>query len=116
MLSFPPAVRIWLGSQPVDLRRSFDGLAEQVRQHLQADPLSGHLFIFHNRNADRLKVLYWGGHGLCLWCQRLEAGRYHFPQAPPGRASVELTAAQFQMVLDGIDLSAVKRFKRFCPS
>ena len=60
-------------------------------------------------------MLYWGGHGLCLWCQRLEAGRYHFPDAPADAASVELTAGQFQMILDGIDLSRVRRFKRFSP-
>ena len=56
-------------------------------------------------------MLYWGGHGLCLWCQRLEAGRYHFPEATA--AGVELSAGQLQMILDGIDLSRVKRFKRF---
>ena len=61
------------------MRLGFDGLHELVRPRLSADPLSGHLFIFRNRTADRLKVLYWGGHGLCLWCQRLERGRYHFP-------------------------------------
>ena len=83
---------------------------------LRADPLSGHLFIFRNRTADRLKVLYWGGHGLCLWCQRLEAGRYHFPEAPADAAGVELTAGAFQMILDGIDLTRVRRFKRFCPA
>ena len=58
-------------------------------------------------------MLYWGGHGLCLWCQRLEAGRYHFPEITSEQPAVELSAAQFQMVLDGIDLSRVKRFKRF---
>jgi transposase len=58
-------------------------------------------------------VLDWGGYGLCLFCQRLEAGRYHFPEAPPDAASVALTAGAFQMVLDGIDLTGVKRFKRF---
>ena len=52
----------------------FDGLFALVQNRLKADPLSGHLFIFRNRTADRLKILYWGGHGLCLWCQRLEAG------------------------------------------
>jgi transposase len=86
-----------------------------VRNRLQADPLSGHLFIFRNKPADRLKVLYWGGHGLCLFCQRLEAGRYHFPDAPQGVNSVALSAGQFQMILDGIDLTRVKRFKRFTP-
>ncbi len=84
------------GLDPVDMRLGFDGLYALVGNRLKADPLSGHLFIFRNRTANRLKVLYWGGHGLCLWCQRLEAGRYHFPDAPPEKASLELTAGQFQ--------------------
>lgn len=91
----------------------FDGLFCLVKEHLKADPFGGHLFIFRNKDANRLKVLYWGGHGLCLWCQRLEAGRYHFPEVTGDRPAVELSAAQFQMVLDGIDLSRVRRFKRF---
>ena len=97
------------------MRLGFDGLFALVRSKLHADPLSGHLFIFRNRTADRLKVLYWGGHGLCLWCQRLEAGRYHFPLPAPDHATMELTAGQFQMILDGIDLSHVRHFKRFSP-
>ena len=113
MLSLPPAVKLWYCPDPVDMRLGFDGLSALVRSRLQADPLSGHLFIFRNRSADRLKVLYWGGHGLCLFCQRLEAGRYHFPDAAPGAAGIELSAGQFQMILDGIDLSRVRRFKRF---
>ena len=113
MLSLSPAVKLWYCPDPVDMRLGFDGLFALVRNRLLADPLSGHLFIFRNRLADRLKVLYWGGHGLCLWCTRLEAGRYHFPEAPAGAAGVELGAGQFQMILDGIDLSRVRRFKRF---
>jgi transposase len=98
------------------MRLGFDGLFALVRSRLQADPLSGHLFIFRNKTADRLKVLYWGGHGLCLFCQRLEAGRYHFPEADANANSVSLTAGQFQMILDGIDLSRIRRFKRFTPA
>ena len=113
MLTIPVAVKLWYGPDPVDMRLGFDGLFALVRIRLQADPLSGHLFIFRNKNADRLKVLYWGGHGLCLWCQRLEKGRYHFPDAPPGAERVEMSPAQFLMVLDGIDLSRLRRFKRF---
>jgi transposase len=113
VLSLPTAVQLWYCPQPVDMRLGFDGLFALVRSRLQADPLSGHLFIFRNRTADRLKVLYWGGHGLCLFCQRLEAGRYHFPEAGPEATSVSLTAGQFQMILDGIDLTRVRRFKRF---
>jgi transposase len=116
VLSLSPAVKLWFCPQPVDMRLGFDGLFALVRSRLQADPLSGHLFIFRNRTADRLKVLYWGGHGLCLWCQRLEAGRYHFPDAPADATGLELSAGQFQMILDGIDLSRVKRFKRFVAS
>src|SRR5947209_9769648 len=112
MLSLSPAVKLWYGPESVDMRLGFDGLFALVRSRLNADPLSGHLFIFRNRTADRLKVLYWGGHGLCLFCQRLEAGRYHFPDAHGATAGIELTPGQFQMILDGIDLSRVRRFKR----
>jgi transposase len=116
MLSLSPAVKLWYCPQPVDMRLGFDGLYALVQNRLEADPLSGHLFIFRNRSGNRLKVLYWGGHGLCLWCQRLEQGRYHFPEPEQGKDRVELTCAQFQMVLEGIDLSGARHFKRFCPS
>jgi transposase len=115
VLSLPPSVKLWYCPDPIDMRQGFDGLYNLVLNRLQADPLSGHLFIFRNRVADRLKVLYWGGHGLCLWCQRLEAGRYHFPDPSPPDARIELTACQFQMILDGIDFTAARRFKRFTP-
>lgn len=113
MLSLSPAVKLWFSTQPVSMRLGFNGLYALVANHLQHDPLSGHLFLFTNRNADRLKILYWGGHGLCLWCQRLETGRYHFPTAGPEVAALELTAGQLQMILDGIDLSRIRRHKRF---
>src|SRR5207248_11340200 len=115
-LNFPPAVTQWYCPEDGDKPLCFDCLYNLVATRLKGDPLSGHLFIFRNCGADRLKVLYWGGHGLCLWCQRLEAGRYHFPPPQPDTASIELTAGQFQMILDGIDLSRVRRFKRFAPS
>jgi len=57
MLSFPPAVRIWLALAPADLRKGFDALAELVRQHLRDDPLSGHVFVFRKRRSDRIKLL-----------------------------------------------------------
>jgi transposase len=113
MLTIPSAVKLWYCPEAVDMRLGFDGLFALVRSRLNADPLSGHLFIFRNRTADRLKVLYWGGHGLCLWCQRLEAGRYHFPEPAADATALELTPGQFQMILDGIDLTRVRRFKRF---
>jgi transposase len=113
VLTVTSAIKLWYCPTPTDMRLGFDGLLCLVKSRLKGDPLSGHLFIFRNKNADRLKVLCWGGHGLCLWCQRLEAGRYHFPDADASSGAVELSAGAFQMVLDGIDLSRVKRFKRF---
>jgi transposase len=114
MLSLSPAVKLWYCCDPVDMRLGFDGLFALVRHRLEADVFSGHLFLFRNRSNDRVKVLYWGGHGLCLWCQRLEAGRYHFPEVTAQDQRIELTATQFHMILDGIDLTRVKRFSPSC--
>jgi len=111
MLTMPPAVKIWCATSGTDLRRGFDGLAALVRSELLGDPLSGHLFVFHNKRADRLKILYWDRDGLCLWYKRLERGRFHFPAA--GAASLELTPGQLQMILDGVDVEHVRRFKRY---
>ncbi len=113
MLSFPPAVRIWLGSQPVDLRRSFDGLAEQVRQHLRHDPLSGHVFVFRNKRGDRLKLLYWDEDGFVIVYKRLEQGTFRWPAVAEGQASVTLRAAELTMLLDGIDWQKVERDRRY---
>jgi transposase len=111
MLTLPPSVRIWCATTPTDLRRGFDGLAALVRSQLHADPLSGHLFVFFNRKADRLKVLYWDRDGLCLWYKRLEQGHFHFPAADAD--SLELTPGQLQMILDGVDVERVRRYKRY---
>ena len=72
MLSFPPAVRIWLALAPADLRKGFDALAELVRQHLRDDPLSGHIFVFRNRRGDRIKLLYWDTDGYVIVSKKQE--------------------------------------------
>ena len=113
MLSFPPAVRIWLATAPADLRKSFDTLAELVRQHLQQDPLSGHVFVFRNRRSDRVKLLYWDEDGFVLVYKRLEEGRFCFPAAVEGQAGVSLRAAELAMLLDGIDWQNAKRSHRY---
>lgn len=113
MLSFPPAVRIWLGLQPTDLRKSFDTLAELVRQQLQADPLSGHVFVFRNRRSDRVKLLYWDEDGYVIVYKRLEAGTFAFPVAQGQPARVTLRAAELAMLLDGVDWQNVRRRRRY---
>jgi transposase len=115
MLSLPPSVRIFLCREPADMRKGFDTLAQLVRDHLGGDPLSGHLFVFRSRRGDRLKVLYWDSDGLCLWYKRLELGTFVFPTAGAltGQHGLEIRASDFTMLLDGIDLSSVKRRKRY---
>jgi len=113
VLSFPPAVRIWLCVQPTDLRKSFDSLAELVRQHLEANPLSGHVFVFRNRRSDRVKLLYWDEDGYVIIYKRLEAGTFRFPEAAAQQASVTLRAAELAMLLDGVDWQNVRRSRRY---
>jgi transposase len=114
MLSFPPGLRIWLCTRPADMRRSFDGLAEMVRQQLGRDPLSGQLFVFRNQRGDRVKLLYWDEDGFAIWYKRLEEGCFPFPAAPPaGGVAVTLRAADLLMLLDGVDWQNVRRSKRY---
>jgi transposase len=113
MLNLPPSVRIWLCAQPVDLRKSFDSLAEVVRARLGGDPLSGHLFVFRNKSGDRLKLLYWDEDGYVILYKRLEVGVFHWPLVKPDAASVTLRAADLLMLLDGVDLKTVRRGRRY---
>ena len=76
MLSLLPNTRVYLATEAVDMRRSFDGLSALVLDVLSEDPLSGHLFVFSNRVGDKIKILYYDGQGLCLWYKRLEKGRF----------------------------------------
>src|SRR5438132_12292135 len=103
MMSLPSSVRIWLAAQATDLRKSFDSLAELVRQQLQADPLSGHVFVFRNRRIDRVKLLYWDEDGYIIVYKRLEAGTFRFPVAEADQSGVTLRAAELAMLLDGVD-------------
>ena len=121
MLSVPGQVKIFLCLEPADMRRSFDGLAAMVEQVLGHNPLSGHLFVFRNKRSDRVKLLYWSGDGLVIWYKRLEEGTFRFPGAGSGPEAgrddasngVRISATDLAMLLDGVDLSSVRRAKRY---
>lgn len=113
MLSLPLPVRIYLCTQHADMRKSFDGLAQMVREFLGADPLSGHLFVFRSKRGDRLKLLYWDESGYAIWYKRLEAGNFRFPPPPAQGHVVEMRATDLAMLLDGVDLESVQRRKRY---
>lgn len=112
MLSLPSAVRVYLCLAAADMRRSFDGLARMAEDIVGADPFSGHLFVFRNRRGDRLKILYWDRDGLALWYKRLEAGVFSFPEAN-GTAQRTITAGELALILEGVDVSAARRGKRY---
>lgn len=104
------AVRIWLYGQPADMRKSFDGLSALVRTKLAEDPASGQLFVFINRRRTQLKVLYFDRSGYCVWAKRLEQGRFH---PPVGNGKQRLEWTDLKLILEGIDLGSVRRFKRY---
>lgn len=108
MLMLPPSVRIFVAAKPVDLRRSFDGLAALAEEQFRTDPFSGHLFVFRNRRGDRIKVLYWDRTGFCLWYKRLEKGVFRLPAVQQ-----EVEAAELGLMLEGLDLAGARRRPRW---
>jgi transposase len=111
VLSLSSTPRIFLATEPADMRKGFDGLSQLVRERIDQDPLSGHLYVFRNRRRDRVKILYWDKDGFALWYKRLEKGTFRFPEARDGR--VEVTPAEMAAVLEGIDLRHARRQARF---
>ena len=107
------AARIWLATEATDMRCGFDRLAERVRAVIGQDPLSGHLFVFRSRRGDRLKILLWDRDGFLLWYKRLEAGVFKLPGVQEDARSLELRASELAMILDGIDVSKLKRVPRY---
>jgi transposase len=111
MLMLPPSVRIFLCVSPVDMRRSFDTLSGLVEEYLGEDPLSGHLFVFRNREETKIKIVYWDGDGYAIWYKRLERGTFALPKA--ATAGVEIETSVFSMILGGMDSKSMSKKKRF---
>lgn len=114
MIGLPGSVKIFVAAGPTDLRKGFNGLSGIVRDW-GLDLFSGHLFVFLSRRRNSVKILTWDKGGFVIWHKRLELGRYKFPPIDGNQDSVELDSGQLSMLLDGIDLSRVKRQKRWEP-
>lgn len=116
MLTLPPAVRVYVAVEPVDIRKAFDGLSAAVREVLRENPLSGHLFVFRNRRADKLKILFWDRSGYCLFYKRLERGTFRLPADVAETVThLEMEAAELSLMLEGIDLRGARRRPRWDP-
>lgn len=108
MLLLPSSVKVFVAADPVDLRKSIDGLTAEVRA-AGHDVFSGHLYVFTGRRRDRVKILSWNRGGFVLYYKRLESGRFRWPEIPAGRRELEVDATALAMLLDGIDLRRVTR-------
>jgi transposase len=104
MLNLSPATRVFVATQPVDLRGSFNRLFALTQTVLRQDPLSGHWFVFTNRAHNRVKILFWDGSGLWVFAKRLERGRFTWPQGE--NAAVTLRGEELTALLTGLVVQA----------
>lgn len=112
----PRAVRVYVASEPVSLRKSFEGLSNQVREVLSHDPLSGHVFVFLNRRKNQVKLLVWTRGGFTVVHKRLERGTFAFAaQVGAAVRSVEIDVHELSMLLEGIDVRLARASTRWEP-
>ena len=116
MILVPRAVRVYFATAPTNLRRSFDGLSNEIRHALGYDPLSGHVFVFVNRRKNQVKLIVWTRGGFTIVHKRLERGTFTFPARMTADAkSVVIDVHELAMLLEGIDVSRAKSKPRWEP-
>ncbi|KAA1258939.1 IS66 Orf2 like protein [Rubripirellula obstinata] len=113
MISVASTSRIFVFTEPTDMRKSFNGLSGIVAEHFDVELLSGHLFLFFNRRRDCVKVLAWDRDGLAIWYKRLESGTFEISPLQREGTSLEIDHVKLSMLLSGIDIASAKRRKRF---
>ncbi len=97
----PGPIRVLLATKPVDFRRGVNGLAALAKEHLKVDPFSGVIVCFRAKRADRVKLIFWDGTGLCIFAKRLEKSKFQWPRIEDG--VMRLSAAQLGVLLEGCD-------------
>ena len=113
MLNFPPGIQVFMATEPVDMRKSFDGLSAAVQAVFERNVLDGHLFLFLNRRRDRIKILWWDRDGLAIWSKRLELGSYEVPRHDPNTPRLQLDATQLALLLNGVRIDSAQRRRRY---
>jgi transposase len=113
MLTLPPSVKIFIYTQPTDMRCGFNKLSMLAENFMRQDPFSGHLFVFFNRYGDKCKILFWDRTGFCIWYKRLQEGTFERLPHPPGAAALEVDVARLTWILEGIDLFKTRRRRRY---
>lgn len=116
MMLLPRAVKVYVATAPCNLRKSFDGLSNEVREALGKDPLCGHVFVFLNRRKTQVKLVLWTRGGFTIVHKRLERGTFAFPaQVAEGARSVEVDVHELSMLLEGIDVAMARTSRRWEP-
>lgn len=111
MFAPPTSARIWLYTQPTDMRQSFNGLIGLVRTRLQEIPSSGQYFVFVNRRKTQMKILYFEPSGYCIWMKRLEQGQFNYQASDPDKQGIDVT--RLQWLIEGIEVQKYRQFKRY---
>jgi len=116
VLLMPGCVRVFVARDPVDMRKSFEGLANHVQFALGKSPLSGDVFLFLNRRRTLAKMLFWTRGGFTIVYKRLERGQFGFPErVAKGGDAVEIDMRELSMLLEGVDLRTGRVHKRWEP-
>ena len=108
MFGFGPATRIYVAAGATDMRKNFNGLYGLVRDHLDCDPESGHVFVFTNARHNRLKLLVYDGSGLWVCAKKLDGGRFRWPQRDSEVKKIVLSYEELALLLGGIDLAQTR--------
>lgn len=113
MLTLPASVRLFIATEPVDMRKGIDGLRRLAQHVVREDPLSGHMFLFRNRRGNVLKALWWDRTGFVLLMKRLEGGTFRMVAPESGAARAEIDAGELYALLEGLDAGAAKGGRRW---
>ncbi len=105
MIVPPTNVRVLIATKPVDFRRGIMGLAAMVEAEFRGDPFSGVIWVFRSKRADRIKLLFWDGTGICLLVKRLEDRKFCWPRIENG--VMRLSPAQLSALLEGLEWTRV---------
>ncbi|MBZ0296946.1 MAG: IS66 family insertion sequence element accessory protein TnpB [Anaerolineae bacterium] len=116
MFNLSLAVRIFVYTKPVDMRKSFNGLMGLVESQLHENPFSGHLFLFRSKRGNYIKVLWWDSDGFAIFAKKLDVGTFRFPTVEfvdGAYKPIEIERSDLLLLLEGIDTDSVKRLKRY---
>lgn len=109
----PHGVEVFVCLEPIDLRWSFDRLANVALERVGRDARSGALILFFGRRQDALKILFFDGTGMCIFYKRLDRGRFRIPTSNDSRAvAIEIEERELDALLDGIDVSMAEATSR----